>query len=173
MWKKCGKGAGTCCPFALPPTTLVKGQVTGYTHHIRDSVNCQTTNCIYYWKCTKNNCKSFPKCEYVGKTTRPFRFRLAEHKQYIRSQNLENPSGHHFNLPGHQQSHLSGLVLEHVKSSDPFVLKAREFYLIQKFDTYNNGLNKEPWVWPSWDLNHFSNNFSCYYRKVNVILIII
>ena len=73
----------------------------------------------------KNNCKSYPKCEYVGKTTRPFRIRLAEHKQYIRSQNLENPSGHHFNLPGHQQSHLSGLVLEHVKSSDPFVLKAR------------------------------------------------
>ena len=30
------------------------------------------------------------------------------------------------------------------KSSDPFVLKAREFFLIQKFDTYNNGLNKEP-----------------------------
>ena len=44
----------------------------------------------------------------------------------------------------HTQSHLAGLVLEHVKSSDPFVLKAREFSLIHKFDTYNNGLNKEP-----------------------------
>ena len=95
-------------------------------------------------KCTKKNCEEYPKCENVGKTTRPFRIQLTEHKQYIRSQNLENPSRHHFNLPGHQLSHLSGLVLEHVKSSDPFVLKAREFYLIKKFDTYNNGINKEP-----------------------------
>ena len=143
-WKKCGKGSTTCCPFALPPTFQITGQVTGYTHIIQDSVTCQTKNCIYYWKCLKNNCKDFPKCEYVGRTIRPFRIRLGEHKQYIRSQNLENPSGFHFNQPGHNQSHLSGLVLEHVRSTDPFVLKAREFYLIQKFDTYNNGLNKEP-----------------------------
>ena len=143
-WRKCGKGTATCCPFALPPTTQVTGQVTGYTHQIRDTVNCETKNCIYYWKCQKNNCKDFPRCEYIGRTARPFRIRLGEHKQYVRSQTLDKPSGHHFNQPGHTLSHLSGLVLEHVKSLDPFVLKAREFYLIQKFDTYNNGLNKEP-----------------------------
>jgi hypothetical protein len=143
-WKKCGKGSTTCCPFSLPPTTQVTGQVTGYTHHIKDAVSCETTNCIYYWKCKKSKCKEYPKCEYIGRTTRPYRIRLGEHKQYIRSENLDKPNGFHFNKPGHNQSHLSGLVLEHVKSSDPFVLKAREFYLIQKFDTYNNGLNKEP-----------------------------
>ena len=143
-WKKCGKGAGTCCPFALPPTTQVTGQVTGYTHRITESVNCETKNCIYYWKCNKPKCKEYPKCEYIGRTARPFRIRLGEHRQYVRSELLDKPSGHHFNLPGHNQSHISGLVLEHVKSQDPFVLKAREFYLIQKFDTYNNGLNKEP-----------------------------
>ena len=143
-WKKCGKGTSTCCPFALPPTTHVTGQVTGYIHQIRDAVNCETKNCIYYWRCQKPNCKEYPRCEYVGRTTRPYRIRLGEHKQYVRSQMLDKPSGNHFNLPGHTQSHLAGLVLEHVRSSDPFVLKAREFYLIQKFDTYNNGLNKEP-----------------------------
>ena len=143
-WKKCGKGTTTCCPFALPPTTQVTGQVTGYTHFIQDAVNCQTENCIYYWKCCKNKCKEYPKCEYVGRTKRPFRIRLGEHKQYIRSEMMDKPSGYHFNQPGHNQSHLSGLVLEKVRSSDPFVLKAREFYLIQKFDTFNNGLNKEP-----------------------------
>ena len=143
-WKKCGKGAATCCPFALPPTNQVTGLVTGYTHTISDSVNCQTKNCIYYWKCKKSNCKQFPRCEYVGRTTRPFRIRLGEHKQYIRSQMVDKPSGHHFNQAGHSQSDFAGLILEHVKSSDPFVLKAREFHLIQKFDCYNNGLNKEP-----------------------------
>ena len=57
-------------------------------------------------------------------------YRLGENKQYVRSELLEEPSGHHFNQPGHTVSHLSGLVLEHVKNSDPFVLKAREFLYI-------------------------------------------
>ena len=69
---------------------------------------------------------------------------MSEHKQIVRSKNLETPSGFHFNKPGHDVSHLAGLVLEKVKSSDPFVLQAWEFLLIQKFDSYRNGLNKEP-----------------------------
>ena len=69
---------------------------------------------------------------------------MGEHKQNVRSKNLETPSGYHFNQPGHDVSHFAGLVLEKVKSSDPFVLRAREFLHIQKFDSYRNGLNKEP-----------------------------
>ena len=56
---------------------------------------------------------------------------------------LDTLSGSHFNQPGHNLSHLAGLVLEKVKSADPFVLRAREFLYIQKFDSYRNGLNKE------------------------------
>ena len=92
----------------------------------------------------KTNCKEYPKGEYVGLTTRAFRKRLGEHKQNVRSKNIETPSGFHFNLPGHDVSPLAGLVLEKVKSNDPFVLRAREFLYIQKFDCYRNGLNKEP-----------------------------
>ena len=142
-WKKCGKGSTTCCPFMSPPTNQVTAQITGYTHQIKDPVNCETANCIYYWKCTKNNCKDYPKCEYIGLTKRPFKTRFGEHKQYVRSTILDQPSGHHFNQPGHSVSDLCGIILEHVKSPDPFVLRAREFLFIQKFDTYNNGLNKE------------------------------
>ena len=142
-WKKCGQGSTTCCPFALPSTQTVVGQVTGYSHEIRDPVTCQTQNCVYYWKCQKEKCKTYPRCEYVGLTSRPYRLRLAEHKQYVRSRNLDTPSGGHFNQQGHTLSHLGGLVLEHVKSSDPFVLRAREFLYIQKFDTFRNGLNGE------------------------------
>ena len=142
-WKKCGKGSTTCCPFALPTTETVTAQVNGYTHQIKDPVTCETQNCVYYWKCIKPKCKSFPRCEYIGLTSRPFRLRLAEHKQYIRSKTLDKPSGWHFNQQGHELSHFSGLVLEHVKSSDPFVLRAREYLYIQKFDTYRNGLNGE------------------------------
>ena len=101
----------------------------------------ETQNYVYYWKCVKPNCKSFPNCEYISLTGRPFRQRLAEHKQYIRSKTLDKPSGWHFNQRGHELSHLAGLILEHLKSSDPFVLRARENLYIQKFDTYRYGLN--------------------------------
>ena len=143
-WRKCGKGTTTCCPYALPATSEVTGQVTGFKHKIKDSVTCESENCVYYWRCQKANCKFYPKCEYVGLTRRPYRLRLAEHKQYVKSSMIDKPSGFHFNQPGHNLSHLAGLVLEQVRSEDPFVLRAREFLYIQKFDTYRNGLNKEP-----------------------------
>jgi hypothetical protein len=72
------------------------------------------------------------------------RTRLAEHKKNVRSKNLETPGSFHFYQPGHDLSHLPGLVLEKVKRSDPFVLQAREILNIQTFDLYRNGLNKEP-----------------------------
>ena len=84
-WKQCGKGSTTCCPFMFPQTNQITAQITGYKHQIKDPVNCETANCIYYWKCTKNNCKDYPKCEYIGLTKRPFKTRFGEHKQYVRS----------------------------------------------------------------------------------------
>ena len=80
----------------------------------------------------------------MGLSSPSFKERFAEHKKYVRSQDIKKPSGYHFNQAGHEVSHLKGLVLEKVKSSDPFVLRAREFVYIEKFDTWNNGLNKEP-----------------------------
>ena len=75
-WKKCGKGSSTCCPFSLPATRKITGHITGYQHEIKEAVTCETSNCVYYWKCRKDNCRYFPKCEYVGLTARPFRLRL-------------------------------------------------------------------------------------------------
>ena len=139
-WRKCGKCSTTCCPYALPPTNQVTGLVSGYNHKISDAVDCATENCVYYWRCKKFNCKAYPKCEYVGLTRRAFKTRIGEPKQNVRSRNLETPSGFHFNQPGH----FARLVLEKVKSSNPFVLRVREFLHIQKFDGYRNRLNKEP-----------------------------
>ena len=47
-------------------------------------------------------------------------------------------------MPGHSQSDIQGLGIEHVRSTDPFILRAREALLIKKFDSYRNGLNQEP-----------------------------
>ena len=76
-------------------------------------------------------------------TKRSFKLRLSEHRDYPKRDILTEPSGEHFNKMGHSVANLKGQVLERVKSKDPFVLKARESYLIQKFDTFRNGLNKE------------------------------
>jgi hypothetical protein len=56
---------------------------------------------------------------------------------------LTEPSGEHFNKPGHGVHHMRGLVLEKVCSKDPYILKAREHKYIQKLDSFRNGLKKE------------------------------
>ena len=45
-WRKCGEGTTTCCPYALPPTSEVTGQVTGFKHKIKESVTCESENCV-------------------------------------------------------------------------------------------------------------------------------
>ena len=67
-------------------------------------------------------------------------------RQSQRKDNLKYKkiSKNHFNLPGHSLHHLKGLALEEVRNADTFVLKAREALLIQKFSTFNRGLNQEP-----------------------------
>ena len=132
-------------------------QCPTYLEHPQTQPPSYYRNCIYYWKCTKPNCKDFPKCEYIGLTSGTFKTRIGEHKQYVRSNLQVKPSGFRFNQPGHDLSHFSGLVLEHVRSEDPFVLRAREFLLMQKFDTHINRLNKELW------------KFGCYTSKTTLI----
>ena len=92
----------------------------------------------------KLNCQDFPECEYVGMTSRSFKTRMSEHRDYPKRDIDTEPSGQHFTKRGHNVSDMRGLVLEEVKSKDPFVLRARESILIKKFDTYRHGLNNEP-----------------------------
>ena len=144
-WRKCAGNKKQCpvCPYTLEPTDQVVGQVTGYCHNIKDNLNCQDKNVVYYWRCIKDKCPEFPRCEYIGKSIRSFQERMAEHRDYAKRGILTEPAGDHFNTPGHSVSDLRGCILEKVKSRDKFVLASREHFYIQKFDTYRNGLNKE------------------------------
>ena len=84
-----------------------------------------------------------PNNDFLKARNEAIKQRMAEHKDYPKSGRTEEPSGEHFRLPGHAVSDLFGLAIEHVKSNDPFVLKAREAFLIKKFDSHKNGLNKD------------------------------
>ena len=128
----------------MPNTDTVAGLASGYQHKIKQTVNCDSENVIYYWKCVKSKCEDYPNCEYIGQTKRKFKDRLSEHRDYVKRDVISEPSGDHFSKRGHNVAHLKGLVLEQVRNSDPFILKTREHLLIQKFDTFRSGLNKEP-----------------------------
>ena len=65
------------------------------------------------------------------------------------------PQGVH-NQPGYQQSnrgsleparhslaHLKVIILEQIRKSDEEYCREREKYFIRKFDTHNNGINRE------------------------------
>ena len=65
---------GICCnktfgPLTAPPTTEDTSSANGYVHQIKDAVTCDTTNCIYNWRCKKGrDCPDYPICQYNGKT---------------------------------------------------------------------------------------------------------
>ena len=142
-WKKCSKPCHIC-PFTLPDCQEVMGQISGYKHKIKEPLNCESQNCVYYWKCVKPNCPLYPKCEYLGMTSRKFKTRMGEHRDYVKREVLTEPAGEHFNSRGHDVSHLKGQAIEQIRSRDPYVLRARESMLINKFDIFENGLNREP-----------------------------
>ena len=62
-------------------------------------------------------------------TSRSFKTRMSEHRDYPKRDIDTEPSGQHFTKRGHNVSDLRGLVLEEVKSKDPFVLRAQESIL--------------------------------------------
>ena len=76
-------------------------------------------------------------------TPKIFQQRFSQHRDYVKRGIITEASGEHFSQPGHSVSDIQGLVLEKVKSKDPYVLKAREHFYIQKFDSYRNGVNRE------------------------------
>ena len=95
---------------------------------------------IYLLECDKTNCKE----KYIGETERNFKERVKEHIGYTRTKKLNQPSGYHFNLPGHSIHNMKFTIVEKVKSSDPIYRKEREKDFINKFDTFHSGMNRKP-----------------------------
>ena len=160
-WRRCSTVTSRQCPICpLTPTsaTTVTSHLTGYTHKINSSLNCKSENVLYVWRCTKcghnfdinktanthTDTNHKQGTIYIGMTKRKFSTRMSEHRDYAKFHKTDEPSGEHFCQPGHSFHHIQGLAVEKVMNKDPFVLKAREAWLIKKFDCHRNGLNKEP-----------------------------
>ena len=89
-------------------------------------------------ECSKDTCKK----KYIGQTEHKLTTRMSQHLGYVRNKNLSQPTGYHFNLPGHKISDMKIIILE---KKDLFYRKEREQYLIRKFNTYRNGMNRSPY----------------------------
>ena len=88
--------------------------------------------------------KQYCKKKYIGITHQEFRDRIYQHIGYVRNKQMQKATGEHFNLPGHHIHHMKFTILEKVKSSDPLYGREREKLLIRKFNTFYDGINKEP-----------------------------
>ena len=54
------------------------------------------------------------------------------------------PTGHHFNLTGHQTSDMTCIVIEQVlPANDPFLRKRREKFWINKYQSVEHGANTQ------------------------------
>ena len=84
-------------------------------------------------QCLKTNCNM----RYIGETRRILKFRLAEHRGYVTSEDVSKATGEHFNSPGR-------CVSEKVRSTDDLYRKEREKYFIRKFNTFYKGLIDNP-----------------------------
>ena len=134
--KKCNKMC-PACPYIMEGKTIFGDN---FKWDITKSVDCNTANVIYLIECNKENCRK----RYIGESERPLRKRFSEHKGYVRNNIYSQPTGHHFNLPGHSEDNMNITILEKVKKNDTYYRKEREKYLIKKFNTYYRGLNRMP-----------------------------
>ena len=79
-------------------------------------------------ECKQENCKQ----RYIGQTKRKLKKRLADHRSYVKSQVESQPTGAHFNLPGHCLADLQVTILLQPKINDTFYRLEKEKHLINQ-----------------------------------------
>ena len=126
--------------------------LTGQTWPIKSNITCDDANVCYSITCSHGSgaCQRKP-AQYVGKVghTRPCRQRCTEHRGAV-THHWDIGVGDHFNLPGHDLAHFNFLPFEKVRSTDPFVIEARESYWIEKYRVLEEGgMNRRRWCRPS------------------------
>ena len=92
-------------------------------------------------KCTKERCR---ENIYIGESERSIKDRISEHIQYIKSNNRSQATGFHFNLPGHSLHDMKVIGIEQPKVRGNEYRKERESYIIRKFNSFYNGMNRMP-----------------------------
>ena len=137
--KKCGKQCHAC-PYIIESKEVKSVNYKPLKWQLRNNLSCESSNIVYLIQCMKDNCNE----QYIGESKRAIKDRLGDHKGYIRNYHVNQPTGAHFNKPGHLLSDMKIIILEKVKKMDDQYRKEREKYFIKKFNTYYKGINQKP-----------------------------
>ena len=132
---KCNKPC-SICPY-IKTQTKVKSSTNNVTVELSKHHTCNDHNIVYIIQCTK--CQQ----QYIGETEHTLRERFLQHRGYVRRKENDRSTGHHFNLPGHNMSHMTISVLERINSSDPQIRETRESYWIEQFELLTKGINRK------------------------------
>ena len=126
----------TACPYIMEGSTITK---TRKLWEIQKNLNCNSENIVYMIECQKDNCRK----RYIGQTERKLSDRFSEHRGYVNRKILSQPTGQHFNSPGHSISDMKITVIEKIKKNDKSYREERETYFIALFNTFYRGMNKK------------------------------
>ena len=132
--KRC-KNNCNICPY-VNVCKSVKSTYTDKTVPLNKEYDCQTQNLVYLVHCKKCN------DQYVGETKNTLKKRFTQHLGYVDSRDFRQATGRHFNLPGHQKSHMSITVLEKIYTDDTAYRKRRESHYIEELNLKYRGMNR-------------------------------
>ena len=135
---KCGKNC-SACPYIKQEKYVAISKTEKWK--LNRKMSCENSNIIYMVECQKSQCKLN---RYIGESGRPLRYRLAEHRGYVVNYITTTATGAHFTSPGHSLSDMKIIILEQVKIRSETYRKEREKYFINKFNTYYEGMNRQP-----------------------------
>ena len=96
------------CPYINCSSVLKSSSGTCHVN-IDSPVDCNARNIVYLIECLK--CRK----QYIGQTGRSLKERISEHLGYIQNSKITEPTGAHFNLPGHNISMLRASVIQKCK----------------------------------------------------------
>ena len=144
-FKSCRAGRRVCslCPFTgiASDHKSIVGEVkiehSGLIVPIKEDISCRDSFCLYILSCKKPGCMK----QYAGMSTRPLYKRFAEHLANIQDPNSTSSVGKHWQVGGHNVSHLEFIGVEKLGNRCPITLRQREIQLINKTGLLGSGLN--------------------------------
>ena len=108
-------------------STSVTSTNNGKIHSIKQPVTCKTKNVCYLINCKK--CSQ----QYKGETKLEFHLRMNNHKSDVRTNKKSTGMIGHFSSCG--VTNIQPTIPERVRSSNPFIRKAREQFYIELLGT--------------------------------------
>ena len=133
--RPCNRPRCMTCPLISSDVSISRGNVT---FNFFDSFDCTTSHVVYLIRCRRGCSNAW----YIGETKNALSVRINGHRTTIKHPKPHFPVGVHFSLEDHSASDMIVNVLVG-NQYDIHRRKMTEMKMIHKFDTHNNGLNKD------------------------------